>query len=169
MKKLLLITTAFCAFSWHAYACGGPSTTNGICYLRNYDLTHLAKHPYQSVIAIRIALSPELAEFAEFALDVQFRDDKDKWSWEASGICDHFGPGMGCSVIVDGCEPSRRTGTDKHFYITKNQNSLSLYPNKIELGKEKSDDQTILTEGKDDKVFRLNKTACWKDQKPLGF
>jgi hypothetical protein len=158
-----VIAALLAVFASPAFACGGP-TTNKVCYSRNYDLTDLAKHPFQRVIAMRIALSPDPYEFA---IDVQFREDKEKWSWGASGMCFHYGPGMSCSVIVDGCEASRRTGTDKHFYITKNQNSLYLYPNKIELGTVK-DDQTILTEGRDDKVFRLDKAACW-DMPAVGF
>jgi hypothetical protein len=101
----------------------------------------------------------------DFDLSIQFRGDKDKWAWNVSGICNDFGPGMICGVILDGCEPS---GDGKHFYITynKNRTSLYLYPKQIpiEIVSDKlGDNKTrILTEGKDDKIFRLDKTACWK-------
>ena len=126
MKKLL--GAAMClVFSTGANACGSPTANKG-CYSRTYDLTHLTKHPYQIVMGMRIVLSPEPYEFE---LDVQFRDDdKDKWVWGSSGICDQYGPGMNCGVIEDGCEPM---GDGQHFYITKNQKALYLYPKKIQL------------------------------------
>jgi hypothetical protein len=117
---------------------------------------------------MRIALSP-LEPLYDFDLDVQFREDKDKWSWNAWGICEDYGPGLNCGIIKDGCEP---TGNGRHFYITKNQKALYLYPNKIEFEKAiKAGDKNIeingriLTENKDDKIFRLEKTVCWKEEK----
>jgi hypothetical protein len=164
MKELLLATATCLAFVGMANACGG-TTTPKACYARTYDRTHLAKHPYQSVAAMRIALSPSEPPY-DFDLDVQFREDKDEWSWNAWGICQDYGPGLNCGIIKDGCEP---TGDGRHFYITKNQKALYLYPNEIQLEGAKKvgkwGDQKVLTEGNDDKIFRLDKTVCWKEQK----
>jgi hypothetical protein len=165
MKELLLATATCLAFVGMANACGGTTTTNRVCYSRSYDLTHLAKHPYQGVAAMRIALSP-LEPPYDFDLDVQFREDKDKWSWNVSGICQDYGPGFNCGIINDGCEP---IGDGRHFYITKNQKAVYLYPREIQLNGEtkvgKWGDERVLTKGKDDKVFRLDKTVCWKEEK----
>jgi hypothetical protein len=80
MKKLLLATAALCVFSTGVNACGGIPR---VCYSRIYDSTHLAKHPDQTVSAMRIALSDsDIAEgVSDFDLSVQFRGDHDKWQW----------------------------------------------------------------------------------------
>jgi hypothetical protein len=165
MKKLLLATAACCIVLNGANACGGTAMPKA-CYSRVYDAAHLAKHPEQTVSAIRMAPSDAF----DFDLDIQFRGDKDKWAWKVSGVCDDFGPGLTCGVILDGCEPWG--GAINHFYITydKNRTSLYLYPKKIPLeiiSDKLSDDSKIrfFTEGKDDKVFRLDKTACWQENK----
>jgi hypothetical protein len=107
---------------------------------------------------MRIALSQPPYDFD---LDVQFREDKHKWSWNAWGICEDYGPGLNCGIIKDGCET---TGDGRHFYITKNQKALYLYPNKIELERKDFNGGRVLTESKDDKIFRLDKTVCWKEK-----
>ena len=80
---------------------------------------------------------------------------------------------MTCVEILDGCD----TSESNHFYITQNPNTLYLYPSKINLHrgdltkisviKEEriASDERILNEGKDDKILRLDKTACWKKEK----
>jgi len=164
MKKLLLAKAAFCCLATSANACGG-TTTPKLCYSRVYDAAHLAKHPEQTISGMRMSLP---SDSFDFDLSIQFRGDKDKWAWNVSGICNDFGPGMICGVILDGCEPS---GDGKHFYITydKNRTSLYLYPKQIplEIVSDKLGDNKnrILTEGKDDKIFRLDKTVCWKEEK----
>jgi hypothetical protein len=163
MKKLLLATAAFCVFSTGSNACG--TTIPRVCYSRIYDNAHLGKHPDQTVSAMRIALSGSIiAEgLSDFDLSVQFREEHDKWQW-ATGTCYRFGPGMTCVEILDGCD----TSESNHFYITQNPNTLYLYPSRINLhrGDSKEEmirsDKRILNEGKDDKIFRLDKTACWK-------
>jgi hypothetical protein len=159
MKKLLFATVACCLFATGANACGGVEIPKA-CYSRVYDVAHLAKHPDQTVSAMRFSDSDTF----DFDIGVQFRGS-DKW-WDATGICNDFGPGMICGVILDGCEP---TGNGRHFYITynKNRTSLYLYPKNIILdttldeATERSAER-ILTEGKDDKVFKLDKTVCQK-------
>jgi hypothetical protein len=172
MKKLLLATAALCVFSTGVNACGGVPR---FCYSRIYDSTHLAKHPDQAVSAMRIALSDsDIAEgLSDFDLSVQFRGDHDKWQWATTGTCYRFGPGMTCVEILDGCD----TSESNHFYVTQNPNMLYLYPSKINLhrgdlteisaNKEEriASNERILNEGKDDKIFRLDKTACWKKEK----
>jgi hypothetical protein len=74
MKKLLLTTVAFCVFATGANACGGVSIPKA-CYSRVYDAAHLAKHPDQTVSAMRFSESDTF----DFELDIQFRGDKDKW------------------------------------------------------------------------------------------
>jgi hypothetical protein len=116
MKKLLLATATCLAFVGMANACGTTTTTR-ICYLRNYDRTHLAQHPDQSVTAMRISLS--------------------------KGGCD-------------------TATTNNDFYIDDKQNSIYLYPKHIILNWGNNDERT-LTKGKDDEVFKLDKTVCdWK-------
>jgi hypothetical protein len=135
-------------------------TIPGVCYSRIYDNTHLGKHPDQTVSAMRIALSGAEG-LSHFDLSVQFRGDNDKWQWRTYGACLRFGPGMTCVEILDGCD----TSESNHFYIAQSPNTLSLYPNRINLHRgdwRVSSDKRILNEGKDDKIFRLDKTACWK-------
>jgi hypothetical protein len=167
MKKLLLATATCLAFAGIADACGETTTTR-ICYLRNYDRTHLAKHPNQSVAAMRISLSPLAEDSYTFDLDVQFREDKDNWSWiTEGGICVRYGPGMNCATFNGGCDVL--VETKSHFYINReNPKTLYLYPRHIELSNGKNGriltegNSRILTKGKDDEVFRLDKTVCWK-------
>jgi hypothetical protein len=173
MKELLLATATCLAFAGMANACG-TTTTNRVCYLRTYDRAHLAKHSDQTVSAMRISLSDsDLATgLYDFDLSVQFRGDNDKWQWATRGVCYRFGPGMTCVEILDGCD----TSESNHFYITQNPNTLYLYPSKINLHrgdltkisgiKEERipSDERILDEGKDDKIFRLDKAACWKEE-----
>jgi hypothetical protein len=171
MKKLLLAIGGFCLFSTGANACGEIPR---LCYSRIYDSTHLAKHPDQTVSAMRIALSgSDIAEGSDFNLSVQFRGDHDRWQWATTGFCYRLGPGMTCVEILDGCD----TTESNHFYITQNPNTLYLYPSKINLHRgdltkisvDKQDrtasDERLLNEGKDDKTFRLDKAACWKKEK----
>jgi hypothetical protein len=124
MKKLLLATATCLAFAGIANACGETTTTR-ICYLRNYDRTHLAKHPNQSVAAMRISLSPLAEDSYTFDLDVQFREDKDNWSWiTEGGICVRYGPGMNCATFNGGCDVL--VETKSHFYINR-ENPKTLY------------------------------------------
>jgi hypothetical protein len=160
MKKLLLATATCLAFVGMANACGTTTTTARICYLRNYDRAHLARHPNQSVTAVRISLSPPGVRWQDsygFDLSVSFRGDKDKWSWGNEGACERFGPGMTCSTLRGGCDI---TPTYNDFYIEDKPNSIYLYPKHIifnwGIG------ERTLTKGKDDEVFRLDKTVCWK-------
>jgi hypothetical protein len=163
MKKLLLATATCLAFVGMANACGTTTTTR-ICYLRNYDRTHLTQHPDQSVTAMRISLSsekgwlsPEGDGLYYFYLSVSFR--KDKWSRGAEGICERFGPGMTCSALKGGCDTAT---TNNDFYIDDKQTSIYLYPKHIILNWVNNDERTS-TKGKDDEVFKLDKTVCdWK-------
>jgi hypothetical protein len=66
----------------------------------------------------------------------------------------------GCDVLVE---------QNSHFYINRNNSkTLYLYPRHIALytGEKgrilKGGDKRILTGGKDDETFRLDKTICWK-------
>jgi len=150
------------AFVGAANACGTKSAPR-ICYLRNYDRTHLAKHPDQTVTNMRISLSllppvnpTSKDDYYIFDLNVQFREDKDNWSWTSGGMRLHYGPGLTCAVIEDGCDV---TGDDKHFYINhKNPKSIYLYPRSIKLFHRANNDiSRILTGGKDDEIFRLRR------------
>jgi len=166
MKELLLATATCLAFAGMANACG--TATTRICYLRNYDRAHLAKHPNQSVAAMRISLSPNGQDSYTFDLDVQFREDKDNWSWATEGgICVRYGPGMNCATLHGGCDV--QVEKNSNFYMNdKNPKTLDLYPREIELNESKNGrflregNSRILTGGKDDKIFRLDKTVCWK-------
>jgi hypothetical protein len=156
MKKLLLATATCLAFVGMANACETTTTTR-ICYLRNYDRAHLAQHPGQSVTAMRISLSPLEEDSYWFDLSVSFREDKDKWSWGIQGACERFGPGMTYSTLRGGCDI---TLTYNDFYIENKPKSIYLYPKHIEMAN--NDVYRTLTKGKDDEVFRLDKTVCWK-------
>jgi hypothetical protein len=160
-QKLLLATATCLAFVGTANACGTTTRTR-ICYLRNHDRTHLAQHPDQSVTAMRIFLSSEEGWLSSegddryyFYLSVSFRKDKDKWSWGTEGICERFGPGMTCSTLKGGCDTAT---TNNDFYIDDKPKSIYLYPKHIifnwGIG------ERTLTKGKDDEVFRLDKTVC---------
>jgi hypothetical protein len=94
MKKLLLATAACCIGLNGANACGGVSIPKA-CYSRVYDAAHLAKHPDQTVSAMRFSDSDTF----DFDLDIQFRGDKDKWAWKLTGVCNDFGPGMMCGGL----------------------------------------------------------------------
>jgi len=176
MKKLLLATAGCLAFAGVANACG-EMTSKSICYLRNYDRAHLAKHPDQFVSAMRISLSPAAENYLYFELGVQFREDKirvdndknkDKWEiWTADGLCSPYGPGFTCTQILDGCDISE----EKLFlYIhRKTSEMIYLHPRRIELynggaatGKNNEISRIFLPQGKDDDIFRLDKTVCWK-------
>jgi len=169
MKKLLLATAMCLAFVSMANACETTTPTR-ICYSRNYDRTHLAQHRNQSVAAMRISLSPLLEDSYWFVLSVSFREDKDKWEWGNEGACDRFGSGMTCATLRGGCDIIPKEHND--FYIENNKlKSIYLYPSHIEVSNgAKSDtylmsiNRRTLTEGKDDKIFRLDKTVCWKEE-----
>src|SRR5262249_11703739 len=123
MKKLIITIAALllagCLCCWNGVAnaagCIGVMRT---CYSRIYDRTHLAKHPDQSVSAMRISLSASgIAEdLYDFDLSVQFCGDNEKWQWRTYGACYRFGPGMTCVEILDGCD----TKESNHFYINHN-------------------------------------------------
>ena len=160
MKKLLLVTAALCVCTTGANACAELHASNNhkVCYSRVYDKAHLAKHPEQTVSGMRMSI---LSGTFEFTLDVQFRGDKDKWAFNAVGVCDDLGPGFNCGVMADGCEPWKG---GNNFYVTfnKNQTTLYLYPKEIPLEIDSDKQTRIFTKGKDDNVFRLEETACWK-------
>jgi hypothetical protein len=157
MKKILLATAVCLAFAAVANACETTTTTR-ICYSRVYDRAHLAKHPEQTITAMRISLSPVREGYA-FFLGIRFRGDKDDWSWKTEGECSRFGPGMTCTSLGNDCA----TKEENEFFITnKNLKSVYLYPRHIELGDMKT--SRVFTKGKDDDIFRLDKTGCWKEE-----
>jgi hypothetical protein len=170
MKELLLATATCVAFAGMANACG-TTTTDRVCYLRTYDRAHLAQHPNQSVAAIWVSLSPLAQDRYFFDLDVQFRDDYDNWAWiTEGGICVRYGPGMNCATFSGGCDVL--VETKSNFYLNhKNSKTIYLYPREIELfnGENgriiRGGDKRILKGGKDDEIFRLDKTVCWKEEK----
>jgi hypothetical protein len=175
MRELLLATATCLAFAGMANACG--PTIPRVCYLRTYERAHLAKHPNQFVSAMRVSLSPAAENYQYFELGVQFREDKirvdndknkDKWEiWTADGLCSPYGPGLTCTQILDGCD----IGEEKlHFYIhRKTSETIYLHPRRIELyngaatGKNNEISRIFLPQ-KDDDIFRLDKTVCWKEE-----
>src|SRR5262249_39769165 len=105
-----------------------------------------------------------------FRLDVQFREDKD-WSWATEGgICVRYGPGMNCATFQGGCDIV--VEKNSNFYLDhRNPKTVYVYPREIELNESKNGrflrggNRRILTGGKDDEIFRLDRTVCWKEEK----
>jgi hypothetical protein len=108
-----------------------------------------------SSTAMRISLDDNF-----FDLGVRFREDKDNWWTNRGGVCERYGPGMTCTALEDGCDVLEQKN---HFYINhKNSKTIYLYPRRIDLYNWPMKNHSILTGGKDDEIFRLDKTVCWK-------
>lgn len=133
------------------------------CFVRNYDATHLAKHPKQKVRAMKLLVSAEVVPEDEklnhsFRLAVKLR--KDATNYESAGECGHAGitetpnekPHLGCSVDCDGGGLTIEMADDNKSAVVKLERLRLWIANKPD-----DDDPHGLEAGVDDRVFRLDR------------
>ena len=123
------------------------------CYRRVYDAAHLAGHPKQNVTTMLLlaARNPEEGDSYSYSLDigVSFRGTGKRF--EATGMCNLSGAGLGCGVDCDGgsIDVSMRDG----------RTILVKIPDGARLMAASEEASTRRGKfGEDDKVFRLERT-----------
>jgi hypothetical protein len=128
------------------------------CHVRVYDREHLAKHPDQTVTAMRISLSKITRPYKyfprahfDYRLEVKFRGDAATYSLD--GLCHYRNDDLECDPGEDvESEFDRFSISRKKGYVLLGVKSLPLEAH----GKHRT-----FTAGKDDDYFPLYKSACW--------
>jgi len=132
------------------------------CFVRVYDRAHLAKHPDQLVMAVKLHIKkPEVKEpdssykgYHWFTLKVKVRGRDE--TLHTSGICSESALGLSCTIDCDG------GGID----VVPRGDHAMMYLKRIRMftcDQEPPDGGEDLSGGKDDRVFRLNRVnerAC---------
>ena len=132
-----------------APAIAGPDAFG--CFTRNYDRTHLARHPDQLVTAVKLRIyRPPSGELDKWFL-AQFRLRGKAETLRTSGICDEKASGLHCFVACDGggvdVVPRAR---DAMMHLDRVRVAACGEDHVNGAGQE-------LTGGKDDRVFRLDR------------
>ena len=132
------------------------------CFVRVYDTDHLAKHPYQTVNAMKLLMTSEVdSETSQpnlsFRLGLTYRSRSG--AFDSSGDCMHATNEQGrteprthCSVDCDG------GGVD--IGLTPDNKSAMLSVEQVRIWRNNEPDGEAshsLVGGKDDKIFRLDR------------
>jgi hypothetical protein len=136
-----------------------------VCFVRQYDAEHLARHPLQKVSAMKLLLTAESVPEADgpsysFRLGVRYRDKPD--AYDSSGACDHseisaetdHEARFFCGVDCDG------GGID--IGLTKDYKGTLIRLERIRIwrnNKPDDDASDALVAGADDKIFRLDRAG----------
>jgi hypothetical protein len=165
-------------FAKRMFAGSTPAPKAYACFMRRYDLAHLAQHPLQKVSVMKLLIStendPDFPNFQySFRLGVNFRDRPG--DFDSSGNCGHAptikdpdnsdippedrvtkpaGIDFECDVDCDG------GGVD--VTLANSDNSAIVKLDHIRIWKGNAPDATAagaLQGGADDKVFRLDRTS----------
>jgi hypothetical protein len=134
------------------------------CFVRSYDAAHLKQHPLQKVSAMKLLITaeqmPEEAELGySFRLGVNFRNRPG--NFDSSGDCHHPEASevtadkidLNCGVDCDGGGISvKLSNGDKSTLI-------GLERITIWRGNRPEPEPVALSGGKDDKIFRLDRTS----------
>jgi hypothetical protein len=132
----------------------GPDSPALGCFIRNYDKSHLARHPNQLVTNVKLAIRNSNGESGyryEFALQVRKRGKKD--SLKTAGFCREEGASrLRCSVECDG----------GGIGVSVRRDSALMYLNRIRMascGKDINDIDASedLSGGIDDREFRIDR------------
>jgi len=132
-----------------APAIAGPDAFG--CFTRNYDRTHLARHPDQLVTAVKLRIyRPPAGELDKWFL-AQFRLRGKAETLRTSGICDEKASGLHCFVACDG------GGVD----VVPRARDAMMHLDRVRVAACGEDYVNgagqELTGGKDDRVFRLDR------------
>jgi hypothetical protein len=133
------------------------------CFVRHYDAAHLARHPKQTVSAMRIMIEAEMvpedqAANYSFRMGVKFRDRKD--NYDSGGDCGHPSAyeesadklHLGCGVDCDGGGLSvELTNSDKSVLVRLG--NLAIW------NSDKPDAERDSFGGGDDQLFRLDRVG----------
>jgi hypothetical protein len=141
MKKILPILAVLIAASAVDAA---PDVAPG-CFGRTYDRAHLARHPDQLVTAMRLHLTPD-----SFGLWVWLRGRDDELS--AGGKCLQKPSGFFCRVGTHD-----RADNNGVRIASRGRDTVMVYVDDPILMYYGIDDTELLSPGKDDDVFRLDR------------
>jgi hypothetical protein len=134
------------------------------CFVRRYDADHLARHPHQKVTTMRLLVTSEWFEGntdldRHFRLGVTFRNKRGVY--DSSGSCGHFRPEdakdeirYGCGVDCDGGGINIGLGKEDKSTIVR-LSRVRIWQN----NKPDDDASDELVAGKDDAIFRLDRTS----------
>jgi hypothetical protein len=152
MKKILMTTVALLALM-------GTANAETRVYERVYDAQHLAKHPNQTVTAMRLILDDEERDFT-LAIRVRGKTTK----LVAVGFCSQFADTIGYNCTVDCPNVGVAACKGGGFVVTEAANKSILL--RLKFVQMTSDDgkQIEFTSGIDDDVFRL----YYKDKSPFA-
>jgi len=133
------------------------------CFVREYDVAHLAKHPKQKVSAMKLLVTAEQVPEDEninhsFTLGVKFRNKPG--DFRSGGSCGHAKASdsengkehLGCSVDCDGGGIDVELADDAKSTIVR-VGSVTIWDPK----KPDTEDRLYLDGGADDRVFRLDR------------
>ena len=120
------------------------------CFVRIYDRTHLAEHPDQIVMAVKLSITKANHYYDyNFSLQMQLRG-RDK-ILETAGGCHSERAGIKCSVECDGGS----------VYVVPHASHAMMFLDRIrmaECGKSFIEGGEDVTGGKDDREFRLDRS-----------
>jgi hypothetical protein len=167
-------------FAKRMFAGGGVKPKGYACFVRNYDVQHLAQHPLQKVSAMKLLITAEKTDPDDQVLDYSFRlgvNFRDRpGNFDSSGECGH------APTIKEPDNPDippqdrvvRRQGIDFECAVdcdgggvtvtlaNNDQSVIVKLPDRIRIWKGKDPDEAAvraLMAGADDKIFRLDRTS----------
>ena len=162
MRTKLLLTSIAALF----LATGTAHTETDVlgCFARTYDRAHLARHPDQLITAVKLRIYKPPENEAQYWFGAQFKVRGRSKPLNTGGACYDvneldergFTSGVYCFVECDG------GGVN----VVPHAGGAMMYLKRIrvaECGQDVIDGGDELTEGKDDRVFRLdraNAAAC---------
>jgi len=136
---------------------------NKACYVRNYDAAHLRAHPQQRITSMKFLLAveaypeptkkerPQDLYYYTFAMQVARRGDKKLL--HTAGDCMAYGQ-INCVVDCDGGSVSLDSMPPANSLIVRiSEEGVRMFHDCDE------EEGILVVPGKDDKVFRLDKTS----------
>ena len=131
---------------------------SAVRYARTYDKAHLAAHPDQLIRAVRLSIIPPNAEHPEAPwFNLQFELRGRSRPLRTTGFCLRDGDGLRCVVECDGGGVNLTTRGD-HVIMRLDSRGIRVT---AACGEEATtglaEDGEMVTGGKDDRVFRLDR------------
>jgi hypothetical protein len=152
------------AFIQRLYAGTSGKSKTYACFVRRYDAAHLARHPRQTVIAMKLLVTAELIPedtHLNHSFDLALRYRNRRGVFDSGGSCGHAQPedasggqesGLSCSVDCD--------GGGFGIMLARDDRSVTLRVSRLRIWRGSEPDEEAseaLEGGADDNLFRLDR------------
>jgi hypothetical protein len=139
--------------------------TSYACFVRAYDAEHLARHPKQKVVVMKVLVQAEYAPEDKitnysFRLGVKYRHRPG--NFDSSGSCNHMTAEDAGNEIRYGCGVDCEGG-GINVALSKDDKSAVIRLERIRIwqnNKPDDDAENELVAGADDKIFRLDRAEA---------